>query len=62
MADGSLPYAVSSQSASMGAGDGSEIPTRSPITISQHIVESVETISNSQHTRHNKVINEVNYV
>ena len=59
MVDGSLPYAVNSPNANMGAGDGSEIPTRSLITISQHIVESVERTSNSLHTHHNKIITEI---
>lgn len=62
MADGSLPYAVNSQNASMAAGVGSGIPTKSPITISQHTAGSVETISNSQRTHHNKVISEARYV
>ena len=62
MVDGSLHCAVNSQNASMEAGDGSEIPTENPITISQHIVESAETISNSQRTHHNKIITKVNYV
>ena len=59
MTDGSLPCAVSSQSASMGAGDGSEIPTKSLIATSQLIAESVERTSNSLHTRPNEIIIEV---
>ena len=59
MADGLLLYAVNSQSTKKGAGDGSEIPTKSLIATSQHIAESVGMTSNSQHTHHNKVITEV---
>ena len=59
MAGGLQHSVVNLHNANTEAGDGSEIPIKSLITILQHIVESVERTSNSQLTRPNEMIIEV---
>lgn len=54
VADGLQLYVASSLNVFTAVGDGFGILIKSPTVISQYIVESVETISNSQHTRHSR--------